>query len=71
MEFPEAEAFVAGLTPAAREGLLQVLTSSSVVRAHTIRRFLEQGNQPMAELLTLLEERESARQALIEELRSP
>jgi hypothetical protein len=63
-----ARTFVAELSPGARGDLLRVLTSSSEVRADVIRQFTERGSEEMVELLILLEEREAARQAMIEEL---
>jgi hypothetical protein len=69
MDRPAARRFVPELGPGARRDLLRVLPSSSEVRADVIRQFHERGSE-MAELLILLEEREWARQAMIEELRS-
>jgi hypothetical protein len=61
--------FVAGLSPGARIDLLRILTSADDVRADVIRQFYGRpGGQDMAELLILLEEREWARQALIDVL---
>ena len=45
-----------------------VLTASSDVRADVIRQFHEAGKSDMAELLILLDEKEWALQAAIEEL---
>ena len=57
------------LGPAARRDLLQVLTSSSEVRADVIRQLHERPDgQEMADLLIFLEEWEWARQGMIEEL---
>lgn len=61
--------FVDDLAPGARRDLLRVLTASSDGRVDVIRQFCERpGGEDMAELLILLEEREWARQAMIEEL---
>jgi hypothetical protein len=57
------------LTAGARRDLLRVLTSPDHVRADVIRQFHERGNDDIVELLVLLEEKEWARQAAIEELR--
>ena len=56
------------LSPDARRELLLVLTSPDHVRADVIRQFHERGKADMVELLILLEEKEWARQAAIEEL---
>ena len=71
MDWPAAQRFVADLESGARRDLLRVLTTSSEVRADLIGQLYRRaGGQDMAELLTLLEEREWARQAMIEELRA-
>ena len=70
MDWPAADRFVAELSLGARRDLLlQVLTSSSEVRADVIGQFHERGSEEMAEVLIALEENEAARQAMIEDLR--
>ena len=68
MDWPAAHRFVAELLPGAIRDLLRVLTSTSEVRADVIRRFHERRKDVMAEVLIVLEEREWARQAMVEEL---
>jgi hypothetical protein len=68
VSFPEG---LRDLSPEAQRDLLRVLSSTSDVRADVIRQFHERGNTNMVELLILLEEKEWARQAAIEELRAP
>jgi hypothetical protein len=61
--------FIEALGSDGRRDILRVLTSSSQVRADVIRQFYDRPDgEHMAELLMLLEEREWARQAMIEEL---
>ena len=67
MGFPED---LRGLASEARRDLLRVLESPGSVRADVIRQFHERGNDDMVELLILLEEKEWARQAAIEQLRA-
>jgi hypothetical protein len=69
VEWPEAQRFIAELSPNGRAELLRVLTSSAEERDGVIKRLHERGSE-VAELLVLLEEREWARRAMIEELRS-
>jgi hypothetical protein len=57
------------LSAGARSDLLRVLVSPDDVRADVIRQFHERGHGDIVELLILLEEKEWARQAAIEELR--
>lgn len=62
---------VEGLGPAGRRDLLRVLTSPDETRADVIQQFCQRpGGEEMAELLMFLDEKEWARQAMIEELRS-
>jgi hypothetical protein len=65
VSFPES---LDELSPEARRDLLRVLTSPDHVRADVIRQFHQRGQTDMVELLILLEEKEWARQAAIEEL---
>ncbi len=70
MEWPEAERFLEGIGAGARRELLRVLDSPAEVRADVIRQFFNRkGGSEMADLLILLEEREWARQAIVEALR--
>jgi hypothetical protein len=69
MSEPAMRRLVEGLGPAGRRELLRVLTSADDIRGDVIRRFCERpGGEEMAELLMFLEEKEWARQAMIEEL---
>lgn len=70
MDWPEAERFLEEIGPGARHELLRVLSSPAEVRADVIRQFFDrEGGGEMAELLMLLEEREWARQAMVDALR--
>ena len=63
--------FIWDLGPESRRELLLVLTSPSDVRADAIAQFHQRpGGEYLAELLIELEEKEWARQSVIEELRS-
>jgi len=70
VDWPEAERFLEEIGPGARHELLRVLSSPAEVRADVIRQFFDrEGGGEMAELLMLLEEREWARQAMVDALR--
>ncbi len=70
VDWPEAERFLEEIGPGARRELLRILSSPGDVRADVIRQFFHRkGGGDMAELLILLEEREWARQAMVEALR--
>jgi len=70
VDWPEAKRFLDEIGPGARRELMRVLDSPAEVRADVIRQFFHRkGGGEMAELLILLEEREWARQAMVEALR--
>ena len=70
MDWPEAERFLEEIGPGARRERLRLLGSPAEVRADAIRQFFaREGGGDIAELLMLLEEREWARQAMVEALR--
>jgi hypothetical protein len=70
MEWPEAERLLQALGPPGRSALLRALTASDERRAELIGRLYQRRSVPeVAELLILVEEREWARQALVELLR--
>lgn len=70
VDWPEGDRFLQEIGPGARRDLFRVLISPGDVRADVIGQFSRRtGGGDMAELLILLEEREWARQAMLEALR--
>lgn len=69
VDLPPIAHFVEELGPGGRRDLLRVLKSPSDIRADLVRQFHDRpGGEDMAELLMILEEKEWARQAIIEEI---
>jgi hypothetical protein len=67
VEWPEAERLLQALGPPGRSALLRALTASDEQRAQLIGRLYKRRLDPdVVELLILVEEREWARQAMIE-----
>jgi hypothetical protein len=70
MEWPEAERLLQALGPPGRSALLRALTAGDDQRAELIGQLYKRRSEPeVVELLILVEEREWARQALIDLLR--
>jgi hypothetical protein len=70
VDWPEAERFLAEIGPDGRHRLLSLLESPAEIRAEAIGRLhVRDDGAELEELLILLEEKEWARQWMIEQFR--